>query len=872
MEAREKVSRSPVTHVAPPTPRSSPFFAADSLRRAGFSTPAARRYRALRDSFQAAGERERAAEAGLRLADALLVTAQAAQVRAVVGEVLERVRGRDIRREASARLTAAALYLRQGHADSAGMEAGTAVELARRADEPRLAARGEELIARAALAAGRSDSALAAAGRALAALEGERPGPGTVPPERAAALYTLGRAQARRGLADAAHAALEDARRAYVALGDTAGVALARFELVRLETAAGNAEEALDVLLEALSALEIVGRDLDQLVRISNRIAELYLALDEPGPVGGYVSLAREELGFTLEELRAEQLLGRANLAEGRPREAVGLLAPLVRRADSLDALRLRVTARANLARALTAMGELERAIARGREATGLADSLGEPEAQTDALGALAGALEAAGSTQAEATYLRGIEVLERWRAGVRAPALRMGILEPRLALHEGAIRLRLSRNEVEGAFEVAERARARGLLEGLGADLGAAVSRALPALPRTMERLVGPDRALLAYFWGDRAVYGWWSDGDGLRAARLGAPDSLASSVEFLRSLLEDPSAGPDWHEAAHYAFRRFVEPLAPSAAREVVVVPDGPLAYVPVETFVARPGAPPWGSTRVLSYAPSATALAGLNRRSDRTPEWDATILVVGDPTYEGEATRTETESMRPGDAALPPLPHARREAKAIAGMYRGENVRLLLGDEATPEQWLATEPGRFRYLHFASHALVHGRDPGRSRIVLSGGSLGLDDLRRLPLSAELVVLSGCETALGPRVRGEGVVGLPHAFLTAGAGAVVVTLWRVEDRSSADYMTAFYRELRAGRSFAAALHRVRRKWIAEDGRRSHPSRWAPFILVGGAGEEDRRPARARSGPPSSRRRAARGRSLPSSTRRPRG
>jgi CHAT domain-containing protein len=77
--------------------------------------------------------------------------------------------------------------------------------------------------------------------------------------------------------------------------------------------------------------------------------------------------------------------------------------------------------------------------------------------------------------------------------------------------------------------------------------------------------------------------------------------------------------------------------------------------------------------------------------------------------------------------------------------------------------------------------------------------------------------------------------VLGLPHAFLAAGARGVVVTLWRVTDQSAAEFMQEFYRDLRGGRSPAAALLAVRRAHLAASGPASQPYRWAPFVLVGG-------------------------------------
>jgi hypothetical protein len=127
------------------------------------------------------------------------------------------------------------------------------------------------------------------------------------------------------------------------------------------------------------------------------------------------------------------------------------------------------------------------------------------------------------------------------------------------------------------------------------------------------------------------------------------------------------------------------------------------------------------------------------------------------------------------------------------------------------------------------------LSGRRPGASAVMLADSALDLAAIRRLDLTAQLVTMSACETALGSEVRGEGIVGLSHAFLTAGARGTVVTLWPIRDRSAADFMSAFYRELSTGATPSAALLSVRRAWITAGGRQSHPSRWAPYVLVGG-------------------------------------
>jgi CHAT domain-containing protein len=104
---------------------------------------------------------------------------------------------------------------------------------------------------------------------------------------------------------------------------------------------------------------------------------------------------------------------------------------------------------------------------------------------------------------------------------------------------------------------------------------------------------------------------------------------------------------------------------------------------------------------------------------------------------------------------------------------------------------------------------------------------------EIFNLKLNAELVVLSACETGLGKEVRGEGLIGLTRAFLYAGTPSVAVSLWKVEDRSTAELMARFYRHLKDGRTKAGALRQAQLDLIG-DKKFAHPYYWAPFVLVG--------------------------------------
>ncbi len=326
--------------------------------------------------------------------------------------------------------------------------------------------------------------------------------------------------------------------------------------------------------------------------------------------------------------------------------------------------------------------------------------------------------------------------------------------------------------------------------------------------------------------------VYGWWLTQDSSRGARLGSADSLTTLVGFLRAAIDKPAHDSLWRGAARQAYRRLVEPLVAGAVDEILVVADGPLAHVPLEALLPANGAQPWGATQRFVYGPSASVLAGLARGA-RSQRWDRAILAVGNPAPAGGGG-VAASVLRGGETDAASLPYAEQEARAIRDLFQLGGADLLTGRSASVARWLGLDPARYRYLHFAAHARVSDRHPEQTHLVLAGGGLDLAAIRRLRLRSELVTLSACETALGRRVRGEGVIGLSHAFLAAGARATLVTLWRIADRSAADFMQDFYKELHAGSDPAEALLAVRRRWTAAGGTRSHPSHWAPFVLVG--------------------------------------
>lgn len=178
---------------------------------------------------------------------------------------------------------------------------------------------------------------------------------------------------------------------------------------------------------------------------------------------------------------------------------------------------------------------------------------------------------------------------------------------------------------------------------------------------------------------------------------------------------------------------------------------------------------------------------------------------------------------------------------EAEALKGHF--PDARIYTEKEAL-ESTARREAGNYRYLHVATHGLFNDLAPLQSGILLAQPPPGSEDdgfwtareILDLNLSADMVVLSACDTASGQRRGGEGMVGLTWALFVAGAPTQVVSQWAVSDAATADLMTHFYAHLKQseGRNKGRALQAAMRELREKEEKYRHPFYWAPFILVG--------------------------------------
>lgn len=703
-------------------------------------------------------------------------------------------------------------------------------------------------------------------------------------PERADALLVQALEFARRGKAEATEGltlhALSD--RAYyrgewsraLALVTEAHPLVERYgapiDLVRLvlsearlHRAHGRRDAAAATYAAARTRLVTIERG----IGLSQAWATLATGLRLLGDFDGASSAAQASArvaaatGSAIDVTIAAYAMADALLALGRGVEALAVV-DAVSHPDATLARGLAVSR----ARALSMTGRHAEALAAADRADGVeADSL---EAQPLYLAYLADVRRRAGArARAVASAREAVAVLERLREqAVPFDRLKAGFDDGFQWVHGRLVRLLFESGFHAEALEASERARARAFADLLASRELSSATRIASANPDTSTRTLGLPSALtgapstldaiVAEARRQRAtIVSYWTDEDGVLVwvvteAGLQAHHAAAITPSGLSALVArtwrdtEPLFGAGRRSAYRDLHALLVEPVEPAltAARadRVTVVPHGALFRLSFAGLQGRNGRH-LVERYAIHYVPSVSAEIELARVA-LSHEGLGSGLVVADPTLNGVG-RAES---------LPPLPGAMAEGTAVARALRIGSADILTQANATEGRVRAQAP-RQRVLHFATHAVASDAQPMDSFLAFAPGADGHDgrltaeEVYRLTLDAELVVLSGCRTAAG-EVTGDGVVGLSRAFFVAGTPSIVASLWDLPDSASRDVLPAFYREWQRSGDKVVALQRAQRQLLARlrtgtvmvhtkagpIAVPAHPAVWAGLVLLG--------------------------------------
>jgi CHAT domain-containing protein/tetratricopeptide (TPR) repeat protein len=332
----------------------------------------------------------------------------------------------------------------------------------------------------------------------------------------------------------------------------------------------------------------------------------------------------------------------------------------------------------------------------------------------------------------------------------------------------------------------------------------------------------------------------------DGTRAHHLPDEPEIEEAVNLLLGALQardgsDAAAAAALHEKI---LAKALDTLAGGIDR-LIIIPDGPLHRIPFGVLRASDQADPLGLRYEITVAPSAAVWKRLREGVDGgTAARPALAFVDPELPFAGvpaagdsdEETATYRAAVLDRWRELGGLPHARRESRAIS-RHLGWGSSLREGAEASEASLKSSPLENFGLLHFGTHALVDGKNPDRSAVLLSPGSASEDGLLQvreivgLDLDLKLVVLSACDSATGEMLEGEGMMSLARAFLVGGARSVVGSLWPLRDDEAAAFFEEFYRQLGSGRSVAEAIRGAR---VERSAAGAATEAWSGIVALG--------------------------------------
>lgn len=362
-------------------------------------------------------------------------------------------------------------------------------------------------------------------------------------------------------------------------------------------------------------------------------------------------------------------------------------------------------------------------------------------------------------------------------------------------------------------------------------------------------------DTTVLEYFILDEQLWVFVINDTKLDCMQLGDYQNVNSIIKaFHKSVLNSQKV--DLNECDKIANAVFYPIDSTLLKSNLVIIPDGSLSYIPWSAFLT--------SKYKLVLLPSLSVLK-LQRDLHKELAVSNEVVVIGDPVFDENDERVKLSNLVVKNMENPlkneqihlssqslslrgitekntaRLTFTNEESKAIQKLF--PNAKVLLGFEATEKNLKKLKNSKLLILHLATHTVINNNDPELSFIMLSAiaengerinSYLTLQDVYNLNLSADLVVLSSCQSGLGRQFKGEGLLGFGHAFLSTGSSRLITTLWSIDDQFTSIFMEKFYENLNNNpKNAVEALQKTQQSFI-KDPKWNNPFYWAAFNIQG--------------------------------------
>lgn len=366
------------------------------------------------------------------------------------------------------------------------------------------------------------------------------------------------------------------------------------------------------------------------------------------------------------------------------------------------------------------------------------------------------------------------------------------------------------------------------------------------------------PNTAFLSFFAGDSTVTVFIITADNFYTDVSPVDTSFYNRISELRNALTDITLFTDEAQQAfglystnavdlyNILLKEAMRRVGHSSIQTLVIIPDGPLGHLPFDVLLTASVEGQTGSYRKLpylirqyaiSYYQSATLFMQQQNMAHIKRNNNYAYLGFA-PTYaDGDEEKNHAENIR---SDLSPLYHNKEEVQNALKYFNGK----IFLNEGARETNFKKHASDASILHLAMHATVNDKNPLYSKFYFTqntdtpeDGTLHTSEIYNTPMNADLAVLSACNTGYGQIAQGEGVMSLARGFSYAGCPSVLMSLWSVHDKATADIITQFYRQLAKGVPKDKALREAKLAYLEQaDDFLSHPFYWAGLTLIGDA------------------------------------
>lgn len=445
-------------------------------------------------------------------------------------------------------------------------------------------------------------------------------------------------------------------------------------------------------------------------------------------------------------------------------------------------------------------------------------------------------------TVQAKLDLAQSLTAFERNRDQIFSASERTTFFDKEYEIYDTAIGFAYQESP-QAAFDVAEKSRARSLLEVLRTpNLEQVIAkksitdRRQPLSNKEVQKQLPSNTYLVEFACLPDRLIVWCLSANGMSSyQKIISSSALEQKVDtYLQLLYErNPNQILESQQKSAELYQMLIEPLEPflSKAETVCVVPDKALNYLPFAALFSEHQQKYLIENFALLTAPSASVFLLCDERARNSNSHPShRILAVGNPRFD------HTQFPQ-----LPDLPVAALEANDVARNY--SHSRVLTNQNAT-ETAVKSEIKKASIIHLATHSVIDQRSSPNSRLILANsvisdgedGSLRSYEIARMRLpQARLVVLSACQSGVERFYRGEGMIGLSRAFLVTGVPSVVASLWAVDSEAAEILMVDFHHQLK-NYSVAQSLRRAQLNLLRYANRQySLPYYWAAFSAMGG-------------------------------------